>query len=175
MIKTGTRLQCGYTLLEAVVYTAVVALLFVIVVNTLLAVVSLYNEFDVYRDLQDSAVTASERITREIRNANQVSTSGSTFGTHPGELVLSSTNESGDPITLEFRLSGDVLHLYKDGVDQGPLTSTEVAVSELVFRHSVATTSELIRLDLELTGEEGAADLIRSFHVSTVLRGSYDQ
>lgn len=160
-------------MIEALVYTVIVALLFVVVINTLLVIINVYRSSSAYNSIQNSAITSFERITREIRNASGVSLSGSSFDTSPGVLVLSSTDDDGDPITVEFSVVGDRLHLIEDGVDQGPLTSNDVEITDLVFRFAQATSSQLIRTEMTLQSGEEEAERSEIFQISTVLRGSY--
>ncbi|MCI5108292.1 MAG: prepilin-type N-terminal cleavage/methylation domain-containing protein [Candidatus Pacebacteria bacterium] len=159
----------GYTLVEAVVYIAVMAILFIIISNSLISIIGTYKEFDTRRDLQSAAIFSFERLTREIREAESVSVAGSFFGTSPGILVLSKI-EGGNPVVLEFKLSGTSLHVYKDGADQGPLTASGVSVNSLIFNHSTNDHSELVKMQLTLQSGE----LIRDFYTSTVLRGAYE-
>lgn len=172
MLQISMNKKEGFTLLEVLIYTAVLAMLLIIVSKSLIVVISTYRAFDARRDIQDSAISSIERITREIRNAGSVSTSGSAFGSNPGSLVIS-VNEEGTPVTREFSISNGRLHLYEDGNDLGPLTSADVEVQNLIFYHLTTENSELVKIELGLVAGEGKNQVNKSFFFSTVLRGSY--
>jgi len=163
----------GFTLIETVIYTAILGLLLAVAVSSLVLILNLYTRFDVRRDIQDSALTSLDRMTREIRNAASVSTSGSSFGAHPGILVTS-VNEGGTPITRQFSLDNGVLHLYEDGADQGPLTSSDVEVVSFILHRGQTSYSEVVRLQLQLQAGNGDNQETKTFYTSTVLRGSYN-
>jgi len=163
----------GFTLIETVVYIVILGMLFTVIVTAVVNVISLYHVFDVRRDIQDSALASFDRITREIRSARSVSTSGSVFNSHPGILVVS-TNQGGVPIVRQFSLDNGVLHLYEEGVDQGPLTSADVTVTNLVFEYSENEHTDLVKITMQLQAGNGDIQETKNFYVSTVLRGSYN-
>ncbi len=142
-----------------------------VVANTLIVVVTIYREFDMRRDVQDSAITSLERMTKEIRNAQSVSTSGSAFNTNPSTLVVSALDGS-TPVVREFAIVDGVLRLYEDGVDQGPLSSTDVEITNFVVRFSDTEHSELVKIEMTIQGSDG--EYQRNFYNSTILRGSYN-
>lgn len=149
-------------------YTVIVVVLFFVVINVLLSILQTYERFDEVRDIQDSAITVMERVVREVRSAQSVSTGGSTFDSHPGTLSLS-TLEDGNPVTVRFALSSGAIRLTRGGIDLGPLTSDDVTVTNLVFRRADNTESELIRIELSLQ----AGERTEHFYTSVVLRGAY--
>lgn len=154
----------GYTLIEALVYIAVLVIIFVVISSALVSIIGIYREFDARRDLQSSAIFSFERLTREIRDSDGVSTTGSVFDSSPGVLALSKGSD-----VLEFKLSGSELHIYVNGVDQGPLVS-DSTVDSLIFKHSSNDNSELVRIEMTIT----SGSITKDFYTSVITRGSYE-
>src|SRR3989344_1463298 len=99
----------GYTLVEAIIYLAILAILTVTFISLLFTMVQAYTEFRLARDLVSSAALGLERLVRETRQAASVDLGLSVFGTPPGRLVLNTTDETGLPATVEFYLAAGTL------------------------------------------------------------------
>jgi type II secretory pathway pseudopilin PulG len=163
----------GFTLIEMIVYTAILGALFVLIVNTLLIVSKSYKSIKLTSDVNNSAAIALEKLTREIRLASDVNLGSSVLGVNPGRLYLSSTDENGNPINLDFYISGGTLNLNENGALFGALTKGEVSVTNLIFRHIVSSTSQMVKIEMELTASDGSKTVSEDFYASAVLRSSY--
>ena len=166
--------QKGISLLEALIYVAIVTLLTVVVVNTAVVMTTVSAKARLKRNVLSEGGLSVERITREIRLADSVDISGSTLGVHPGVLRLNTIVGFDDetPTTREFYLEDGTL-MIKEGTSTAvPLTSA-VRVSRLVFYRTVASTSEAA--SVVLTAEDTFRGLLEShtFYSTSVLRRSY--
>jgi len=79
----------GLSLIEIVVYIAILSLLSVVVVGILLSLSGVYAELVITKRMNTSAAAALDRMAREVRSAMSVDTASSTLGASPGLLVLS--------------------------------------------------------------------------------------
>lgn len=109
-------------MVEMVVYTAILAVILLLIVSFIVSFGKAYNVLRTTIHINNSATVSFERIIREIRQANDVDTASSILGTHPGHLVLKTTDTAGTPVTLEFYINGGALTVKKDGLDAGVLT-----------------------------------------------------
>lgn len=171
-MRFSTKTQ-GLSILEAVIYIAILAAMLAVVINTLLIVGASYHNLRVARLVTTSARDVMERATREIRNAVSVNQIGSTFGSHPGNLVLNTLDASKNPTTAEFYLENATVKIREGGVYAGDLTHPDVWVDNFVFRFIDASSSEAVRLELMLTATSGSATSSDTFYITAVLRGSY--
>lgn len=161
--------QRGYTLVEMVIYVALLAMLVGVVVTVLLGIVNSYKHIEVSLDLQRNT-QALDRIVRELQSATTINDGSSTFDSSPGTLVY--TTFAGDTRTVD--LSGDSISLSENGSALGNLTTGDVVVTNMVFRYLNGFFSDAIKI--EMTMEAGSGDAYRSesFSVTTVVRGSID-
>ncbi len=166
------RRNNGFSLVELIVYTAILS----IVVSTLtMTAVSLLGSFAYARasgDIAETAGVALERMTRELRFAHAVNAGASTLGTHPGVLVLQTSDPSGTPTTLTVSMAGGRIMLSTGGSTPSPLTRNAVTVSELVFTHMSGTETQAVRIDLTLERTVRGALISKSFRTFVVLDGS---
>lgn len=154
----------GYTLIELLVYLAILAVFSVFIVNSILIIMKNYNAYSVSRYVNFSATVAIERLTREIRGSSDVDGS-SVLGAHPGYLVLDA---------VEFFVSNNQLMIDKNGQGAVVLTPSNLEVTNLVFATSTNPNSQVVKIEMTLTGRRGNYEKSENFYSTIVLRGSYE-
>ncbi len=88
----------GYTLVEAIIYIAILAILSIVFISLLFTMTQSYTKFRLERDLASSASLGLERLARETRQAKSIDLA-STLGSHPGRLFLKTTDSAGAATT----------------------------------------------------------------------------
>ncbi|GEM_PF-216145 len=173
-LRARARYSCaGFSLVEAIIYIGLLILILVAVVNMILLMGRSYTYLKLSRHIQTSAVTALDRMVRDIRNAQSVDVGQSTLGTSPGILTLNTTTSTGTPQTLQFYVSGGTLRLKQNGGDVGPLTLPDVTVGGLIFRRITTGISQAVKIDLTLQTGVGSSVHSANFYGTAILRDSY--
>lgn len=162
----------GFSLIEIVIYIAILTFLLSTVTIVLSNILKSQRSFNATKSVQNSALVSMERITREIREAQSVATASSTFDVNPGVLYLEGTDISGNPRSIEFRITSNALMLKENNINQGSLTKSDSRVTNLVFTLITGTSSRAVRT--QMTVESGTSTYYRSgkFYSTTILRGS---
>lgn len=162
--------QQGFSLLEMLIYIAILVLMLAVIMNIIVSLLRSERVIKALRNVESSAALSLERIGRETRQAETINLAGSVLGSSPGELVLSGSDESGNPRTVRFHLASGVLMFSENGVDVGALTQAEARISNLVFYLFSGSNSQGIRT--EITIESGTSTHYRSenFYSSALLR-----
>ncbi|PJE64179.1 MAG: hypothetical protein COU90_03705 [Candidatus Ryanbacteria bacterium CG10_big_fil_rev_8_21_14_0_10_43_42] len=156
----------GYTLIETVIYIALVIVIAVVFVQVLVFFAQGFRQAKELRTMHFSAETALERIVREIRFADGVTIGSSVFDTHPGVLTLSSIDPTTEvPQIITISTSGSQLTLQKDSASPDFLTPNTVTVENIVFRYIATPISEAIKIELRING--------KNFYSTALLRRSY--
>ncbi|KKU67935.1 MAG: hypothetical protein UX89_C0010G0014 [Parcubacteria group bacterium GW2011_GWA2_47_16] len=163
----------GFSLVETIIYTGLLVLILVAVINMMLLMSHSYNYLKLSRHIQVSAVTALDRMVRDIRNAQSVDVGQSTLGTSPGILTLNTSTVSGTPQTVQFYVSGGGIRVKQDGVDIGPVTLPDVTLTNLVFRQITTGISQAVKIELTLSTGVGPAARSANFYGTAILRDSY--
>lgn len=173
MIKRAHK-HFGFTLIELVVYAALVTVVGGIVLGLMVPMYRAGAEARISRMINTSGATMLERLLRETKDAESIKLASSTFATSPGVFVINSSNASTTGGTMKFSLSGGRgLLTFGDGSTQF-LTSSQTHIAELSFWRLVATSSEGVRVKLVITDTAAASSTrTRTFYSSAVLRGSY--
>lgn len=163
----------GFTLVEMVIYIAFLAVLSVLTVNATIMVMKSFYSLRITQSVSQSATTALERMSREIRNAYSVDTLNSTLDTSPGRLMLLTKDSVGALITTEFYVdAGNQINMKVAGVDKGTLVTKTVTVTNLVFRYVSGTNSKYIKI--EMTLQDSRNNIVKSvkYYDTIVMRGS---
>ncbi len=154
--------------METLVYIAILAFLFFMVVETLTTIARTYRATAVTRSLSSSGMTALDRISREIRDAASVDEVQSIFNINPGKLVLIK-----GATTTEFYVEGGLIRIRENGISKGAITSDSSTTTNLIFRLITTPKSRAVKVEINL--ESGTSTSLRAanFYNTAVLRGSY--
>ncbi len=162
----------AFSLVEMLIYVAIVSATFVLVVQVCLTLSRSYVSLRNAKNIQSALSVGLETMVREIRGAASVDLAGSVLGSSPGRLKLNTTY-NGAVSAVEFYATSSRLVMYRDGVFQGPLTLQNVSVTNLLFRHMATNTAQAVKIDITLQTGTGSTTKTESFYDTVVLRGSY--
>jgi len=143
----------GFTLIEVLVYVAVLSIIVLAVSSFFLWTVRSNTKAMVMRETLYNAERAMMVMTQEIKEAKSIYTPTSVFNTHPGQLSLETTKYSppGEETTyIDFYLCDSQLCFKKEFQNPNALTSDRVEVTNLVFYQIVSGGAPSIQIDLEV-------------------------
>ncbi len=172
--KRSKRAEGGYSLVETVVYAALMALLVGIISYVITVIYRANAIVKSTRDVENSAIAATDRMMREIRAASSVDLANSSFGVDDGELTLIIPSGAGTR-TARFYVENLKVMVDDNGTVTGPLTLATSQATSLRFNYLVASTSEAVKFELVLVGPPSAPGISEKLYGTAVLRGSYIQ
>lgn len=158
----------GYTLLEIVIYAAILAVIAILVVGSVLSIYQAFAKTRVERKLVLNGDIALETMIRGIRSATSSDTAVSVFGSSPGILQINADNS-----TEKFSLSGTTLQIKRGASAAENLTSSDVSVTSLIFYATSTANSKMITVRISLQAGSGVFQKTKNFYGSAVMRGSY--
>lgn len=172
------KFQCnkrmrGYSLVELIIYMALMTVLLAGVVQSTLLLTQGYRNVKAVRNIENSAIYSMDRMVREIRNAKSVDGSQTTYNSAAGSLKLNTTDDVGTAQTVRFYLSGGKLMLQRNGADIGPLSVSSANVSSLIFRLISTSTSQAIKIELTVESGTSTAYFTKNFYETATIRGTY--
>jgi len=167
--------QQGTTLLEAVIYVAVLAVLFVVVIHTALLATTAFGKSRVKRAIAAEGSTALSRILYEIRLAESVNVADSMFGSNAGVLSLVTEISADDPTpaTRVFDIADGVVRLTEGGGLPTPLTGGTTATALSFYLLETGEVSQAVRVMLTVESAYKTLSDARTFYGTAVLRGGY--
>ena len=143
----------GFTLVETLIYLAIVGLVVTALVQFGLSVSDTRYRNYLAQEVNANARSGMSIVSQKIREAAAINTSTSVFGTDPGTLSLEMADAQVNPTI--FTLSGNdgSLQMQEGASAVQTITSAEVRVLNMVFRDLTASsTRENIRIEMTMTG-----------------------
>lgn len=156
--------------MEAVIYSAILAIIVGLSIGSILSVYNGFNKAVVESRISRNGELALDRIVRDIRSASSTDTGVSVFGAHPGVLRFGT-------VPIKYSLSSTTLQRQEsEGVFEN-ITSPSARVTNLIFYRgsfvSSQVSSEIIKVEFTLESGDGKFLKTKKFFGSAVLRGSY--
>ncbi len=165
----GAR-EAGFSLIEMVIYIAVLSLMLSIIVSVIYSLAQSNRQIRTARLIENSAVTILERIEREIREAEILVEGSSVFDVHPSSLYLSGEAQGGGLETTEIDFENGSILLHRGGIDLGAISDLDVTVTSFIFRHFESGEVEGVRVELTLTAGVDSYLRTENFYSSVLLR-----
>ncbi len=176
MPRLNNKKQKGFTIIESVIYIALLVIMTGALVEAMVKLSVYYRQVNEIVAVESSGINAMDRIIRETRSASSINSAGSAFNISSGALSLNTTNAVGSSTVIKFALAtttGKIM-LYEDNASLGPLTSENAFVSSLVFKQYSTTTSAAVKVEMIIDGMSSSTSHVsENFYGTAVLRGSY--
>jgi len=159
----------GFTLVEMIIYILIISLILVAITYYAIDIIGAKTKAASYQEVQHNARFAMRRLVNEIRMADDLNASFSTFSTHPGELSLSNNDSTKDPVF--FDIKNERLRISQ-GIS-GPyyLTSDNVRVTNLVFE-DLSVTDRTKNIKISITVEHVNPENRNDFEASVSMEST---
>lgn len=129
--------QSGFTLAEALIYIAILAIICVAIISFLFWALKTNAKSRASAAVSDNARRAIEILSYEIKQAKSVYYPTSFFDAHPGQLSLETSISPPDneiKTYNDFYLSEGKLYLKREGFLPEQITSDNVIITNLTFQ-----------------------------------------
>ena len=166
MNKTCNKKNSGYVVLETLLYILLFAILSIAVINSIIVMTRSFKEVQINRDLIEGA-GLMERISREIRKADSISSIGDTI------IKVNSKDENDVAQTISFALSGANITYSKNDVFVDNLNSANVVVSELLFSPIGSPSINAVKIHFRVSSVNDTSSKMKDFYNTVVFRGMY--
>ena len=164
----------GSSLLETLIYAAILGMVAVFAVGSILAMMKSYSSVKMSRDLNFSASVTMERMANEIRLANGINDAGSVLAASPGKLKLNTVDGSGSATAIEFFLSGTGIFVKEGSGAPEALTASSTEITSLIFNKITSSSvSKAVKISLIAKAKGGRMERTEKFYNTAILRGSY--
>lgn len=172
MAKNIFRDNRGYGLVEMLVYTALLGIIFLVIVGVVSLVGRTNSRIVSVITLNSGASAAMERMIYEIKNATKVYAPTSNFGTIVDpQLSLATTigAEAGEGTTyVDFYLDNATIFMKQEGSEPIALTSPDISVEELSFNYYKNDKRESVKIDFTAHPVSGLSSSVTTHLVTAV-------
>lgn len=139
--------QKGFSLIEFVIYIAIVAFVVVFSMNSLFSMRASSATLRTARYRDSAVVQGFDTIERRVRNASSVVVASSTLGVHPGVLALS----TGSQIYLS---GGALMEREFPSLVGATVTPSNALISRFVVQRIPTTVSDGVKVEMTVDGVE---------------------
>lgn len=169
----NTSKEKGFTLLELLLYVSGLLILGTVIITLTVQFYSLYKEIVAAPRADRTALLIVDRITKEIRSANQINMSESHFNTTNGVLDIVAVEDS---LTVEkkFFIENGIAKYQKNNEEADDISSDDFIVSNFSFNYVPTPISQAIKFNLELQYQAQHATQTKSYTGFAIVRESYE-
>lgn len=158
----------GFTLVEMLIYMAIIGLVVVGFVNFSLSISSSRDKTYVVQEVQANSRLAFNLISQKIKLSTGVNTTTSTFLTDPGVLSLVMASSTINPTIINLDQDDGILQITEGVADPIAITSNEVKVTNLVFTNLTSDDNrENIKINFTIEYQGDSAEYNYSQDVQT--------
>lgn len=185
-----SKVNKGFTLIEILVYIAVLIIALGIIVNSLITFSHAYSKSKAERDTLSNAQTAMNAILREIKYASAIYQPTSCFGEADPKPVCAGSKRQLSLETyqnlpadesktfIDFYLDNQKIYLKRESQNSEELTSNKVRVVDLQFTRLAGganLTEESVRIQITVEYNSNIPHLQTSttLYSTASLRGQY--
>jgi hypothetical protein len=167
----------GTSLIEAVIYVALLAAISSLLVNFLLQIGDAYHRVRAEREVLSNARLLIETIGKAVAQADEVYAPTSRFDIDPGQLSLVTTLGAPPEHTtryLDFWVDNGRLWLRQEGEAALPLSASSVRVTRFRLERVVQGLNRRgVKVTLEVRYARPKFNAASTLHATTALRGGY--
>ena len=143
----NSELQRGFTLIEIIIVIVILSIVSVVTINFLVNSLRTYSMMVNQKTLLDEGKLAMERMCRDIRNAQSITTPAA--GGSGSQIIFTRTHATAQDIaseTITFQLTGSTLEKVKTS----PAATSAMAANVSAFTVTRGATEDEIKVVLAL-------------------------
>jgi len=167
----------GISLIEVVVYVALLGMVAVFVTNSLISIINTYARASAEREVLNNARSALELIGKSIAQSQEVYTPTSILNTDAGQLSLVTNASSTPGHTAGFTdiwVDGGAVRMRREGEGEAVLSAASVRVTTLRFERIIQTLGrEAVKTTIRVDFASSKFPASVSLNATTALRGNY--
>ena len=165
------------SLIETLVYVAILGMISVFIVNSLIKIVAVYRRAQAEREVLSNARLMMETVTKNIAYSQEVYAPTSRFNTTNGQISLVTPLDTLPEHTttyLDFWSDGNRLLMREEGFATTTLSSATVQVAQFrVERIVQGLGREAIKITLNVVSKTLPQVASTTLNATTALRGNY--
>jgi len=164
--------RAGFSLVEMLIYSAIMALFLVVSINASIIMLGAYSKARTAKLLNTAAVETLSKIRTEVQKSFNVDSAGSILGANPGKLTIDQ-NIVGGSEKVEFSVATSTLVMRRGGILVGAITPQNISVDNIIFYKVTSGSNQAVRSVLTLTASRGGESKTETFYLTTALRAAY--
>jgi len=145
--------QKGFTLIETIIYIAIIGLALTSFVVFLVSIIDSRDKNYVIQEVQANARTSLNLISQSIREARDVNIESSIFNTDPGTISLEMNDSNKNPTIIDLNQDDGILRIKQGIGDYIELNSNNIKVTQLIFKNLTKDESNKKNIGIQMVFE----------------------
>lgn len=162
----------GFSLIELVIYMAGMVALVTVLILMIVQIYGLYRQITIVPRSDRIGLLTVDRIVKDIRSGQSIDIGQSSFGAPEGVLFINAA-ESASFIEKEFYIENGRI-VYEENGDKNYLSPADLEVTKLQFEHLTTGISEGVRVEIDITFNNGDELVTKEYDGFAILRQSYE-
>jgi len=171
------KIRQGYTLIEAIIYAALLATIAVLAVNFLLQVLNVYLRARAEREVLSNARLILETVSKAIAEAAEIYYPTSKFYKDDGQLsLITPSNALPEHTTayVDFWINEGFMYMRQEGVGTTTLSAASVRVNKFRLERIVQGLGrEAVKITLQVSNAPAKVSASTTLNSTIVLKGNY--
>ncbi len=164
----------GFSIVEVIIYFSMLAIMSTLVITSIINLFKNYNVIKANQYIEYNAISIIDKLTRDTRDAQSIDIVDSSFSVAQGSVSLNIASSTNEAVTnsVKFYLENNKIKYMKDGVYFGNLSTNNVAVSNFKIYYINASSTEAIKveLNLEIIPHLNTLPISKNFYTTIQLR-----
>lgn len=176
MEKSKSKNQHGWSLIETVVYAAILSSIIVVVISFSISIIQTWSRIKTQRDLIDSATNVLNYIAQTVRPAENIYLPTSLLNANLGQLSMKTIKNpppNENETFVDFYVDNGTLYQKKEGLNSLALTPGNLSITQFKINTiTPSTTPHGIQIILGITSNS-LPNMSKIFYSTMVWRGGY--
>ena len=170
MKTINLKFKKGFSFMEMIIYLTIFTTISILVINSFIIILSSFSVINANHNLLESGSMAMDRISREIRQAQNIDLTHSSFDSNSSFIRLNNVDRTS---YIDFAKNNDELEMSKNGSLFDNLLAQNISLNKLVLRHIEMTNGEAVKIEMELGTINSKVNKTANFYNTVILRGGY--
>ncbi len=163
----------GFTILETLIYSIGLVILVGVIASLMYYMYNWYQYATISSKVDQVGLTIMDRIVRDIRTGRSIDLAQSVFGSASGAILVNA-KVNGVSVTKKFATQSQRMTYQEDGGTVQYLSPSNMQISSFYLTNlSVASTSQAVKVDLQITYTTKDGQDTHSFSGLSIMRSSY--
>lgn len=165
------------TLIEILVYVALLGMIAVFVSNSLIQLSDVYQRARADREVISNARLVLEAVNKSVAQAQEIYTPTSRFNTNLGQLSLATAigaDANHASAYADFYVDNGRFFTRQEGQGEAPISASSVKVDQfLLERVSMGVGRDAVKITLVVSSSRGKFSSSTTLNSTTVVKGNY--
>lgn len=161
----------GFSFVETIIYIGLMTVILFTLISLIESASTTYLILKSSRSIERSAINIIDNLNNQVRISSKIDIPNTAFDNASGSIALITYDDVGNSTTTKIHLLNSQVVMSQNGVVLGPLSLSDVRVTEMIFRNMSTSTLNGFKVEMTIdNGTSSARYMSENFYNSYILR-----